>query len=262
MQSVKYCKIIQLNIINSLEYRFNFILKLVSGIVPLLVQVFIWTSVFNFNNITDMFGYDKLKLLVYVAIATGTAKLLSIDNHERIAREIKMGELNFYIIKPLNHMLYWLSSELGSKVFYGLFLTIVFSVISITILKITLLQILLGCIMVLFSIILNFLIFYLISLLSFWFIEISSIFTAVNMIIIFVGGGVIPLDLILGRYVVWSISPFSLMFYVPIKMFVQPMTLYYIGIESLFAVAWIVILLLICNIILNRGLKKYVAVGG
>lgn len=262
MRIVKYIKIFQLNIISSIEYRANFILKLISGIVPLIVQIFLWNNVFRVADKTQIVGYGKLNLIIYIIIATALTKLLAIDNHENIAREIKMGELHTYMVKPINHMAYWLSCEIGSKIFYYILMTGIFTVLNLLTIRTSIIQILLGWVFVFLAMILNYFIFYLISILSFWFVEISSIFTATNMILIFVGGGIIPLDIILNRTLNIVVSPISLIFYFPTNLFVRNSSINLILIEMVIAVAWITFFSLISNSILKIGLKKYIAVGG
>lgn len=258
----KYSKVIQMNINNSLEYRVNFILYLISGIVPILIQIFIWTNIFNFNGISQFMDYSRTSIILYMIIAGSLSKLLSIDNHQKMAGEIKNGGLNQYILKPMNHTVYWLSNEIGSKLIYSLLLFAIFFVISLVSNGFQYSVLFFGVLAIFLAIIINFLIYYLISMLSFWFLDISSIFTAINMIFTFISGGVLPLDILAGANNFLCYIPFGLMIFFPVRIFSirleQNEILFYLVLQ----VVWIVILFIVSLILWKKGLKKYSAIGG
>ncbi len=258
----KYSKVIQMNIYNSLEYRINFILNMVSAVVPILIQVFIWTNIFSFNGINEFKGYSRTNIILYMVIAGSLSKLLSIDNHQKIAGEIKNGGLNQYILKPVNHTVYWISNEIGGKLIYCLLLYTIFFIISSINNVNQLNAILFGGIAMYLGVIINFLLYYLISMLSFWFLDISSIFTAVHMIFIFLYGGVLPLDILAKANNILYYIPFGLTIFFPVRIFSTTIAQHEILFYILLQVLWIVVLFIVSALLWKKGFKKYTAIGG
>lgn len=265
MGLLKYLKVFQINIQSSLVYRLDFVMNLISGVVPLLVQFFIWTNIFKYNSYKSIMGYSLKSMIVYVIIAIAISKLIQSNAHNTIADEIKNGMLNQYLAKPLSHINYWISSEIGSRFLYSTFLYIVFCLLAFTFTgrSFNAAFMILGGIALILAFIINFLIYYILSLLSFWFIEVSQIFSAFGLISLFLSGGVLPIDFFPKQaQLILNAIPFHLIIYFPAKLFTVEMPVNEILKNISLQIFWVFLLGLAGKFCWMKGVKRYTAFGG
>jgi ABC-2 type transport system permease protein len=260
----KYFRILQMNIQNSMAYRVDFLTKLVSGIVPLLIQVFIWTHVYSGNNQGTIRGYTLNGIIFYSLLAIVFTKLTRCYSQHDIASEVRQGLLNQYLSKPMNHTGYWLSREIGGKILNSINLIIIAYFLSIIFKsQVGFLKAFLSCLMLVQGAMISFLIFYSLSMLSFWFIEITQIFTAFDLIFIFLSGGILPIDFF-PDFVqkVLSYLPFHLIVFLPVKIFSSNVSLAFIYRNLGLQLLWIAALVLVAVFSWKKGIKQYSAFGG
>jgi ABC-2 type transport system permease protein len=110
---------------------------------------------------------------------------------------------------------------------------------------------------------LGFLLEALIGMISFWFLEVSSLLFIYMMLSYFLSGHMIPLDLLGGEVnavVQWL--PFKYLAYTPVAIFLGRYEGAALARELAIEFAWVAGLLLACRTAFHRGVRRYSAFGG
>lgn len=253
---------------SAMEYRANFFLSIFAAIIPIFIQTVLWISVYKNSANSVVFGYTFAQIIQYTVIAQLVSRFIRTDFEYEINEDIKTGGLNKFIVRPIGYFTYKLFCFLGQKVVNLFMITILFT-ICIFLLKywlgstVTSIGIVGFCITLILSLTLNFLIFFCVSTLGFWLIEIGFLFEAVRIVIITLSGGIFPLS-IFGLKVIsvldWMPFKYTINFPVDVlnSQIVGWSLIKGIGIQ----LGWILALLILSNLFWHIGSKKYVAVGG
>ncbi len=134
MTGNKYACTFRMGIQEAMEYRFDFVMTLISMVFPVITSVCLWTAVNEGSgNIADT-GYTYPQLLLYTILAALMSKLITGGFEAEINEDIKMGGLNKYLVKPVSYMKYRYCALMGNRLpgtsavihtdgrMYGLFL--------------------------------------------------------------------------------------------------------------------------------------------
>ena len=266
IQKYKIC--IFNNIQASFIYRFQFFSGLFILLIPFIIKICLWKLAFTSNNFEEIRGYTYNEMISYNTFAMVFAYLSTSYFQYNVASEIKDGTLSRYLVKPINHMFYWGSMFIGDKVINFIYV-LVFIVLSGTFYghsiegHITVYNIPFAIIAVFFSAILNFIIYYVISLLAFWFLDISYFFAAVTFIISVISGEIVPIDVMPVFFErLFSIMPFSYSVYFPVQTLMGKLSIHQILFKLVIQILWIILIALIGKLVWNTGIKKYESVGG
>ena len=102
----------------------------------------------------------------------------------------------------------------------------------------------------------------LIGLISFWFLEVSSLLFIYMMINYFLSGHMIPLDW-LGEFGAWvQYLPFKYLAYLPAAIMLGKYTHVELARELSIELSWVLLLLAANRVAFNRGVRRYSAFGG
>jgi len=263
----KYIKIVFVGIQSALEYRMDTFLLLISCFFPILIQIFMWTALFEASEQTVLFNYTYSQMLLYVILATIISKIISADYCSVVAEDIKSGELSKYLIKPVNYFSYIACKFMGDKII-NISVLIFISVIVLTIFIllhdfiITISALFLFVVATFMAMVLKFMISYLISCISFWFTESDGILLAMNVVGLVISGAYFPLDIFGPEVVsVLRILPFYYTIYFSVNIFTGVLSISDIMFGLLLQLTWIIILRLCIMRIWSKGLRLYIAVG-
>ncbi|PIV01527.1 hypothetical protein COS54_00820 [Candidatus Shapirobacteria bacterium CG03_land_8_20_14_0_80_39_12] len=260
----KYWAIFKISWEKSLEYRADFIGHLGMGLINFLVMYFIWSAIFK--NRTFFNGYTFSAMMTYVLMTRFLHFVMRGNIGRQIGDEIKEGKISSYLIKPINYTGWWFSTffaERGYEFFIRMAMLILFFVFFP---KIAVFQGLgrfsLFLAFIFISLIFNFIFNILIACLAFWITDVRLIRSAMMIIIDFLAGATIPLDIMPG--ILRKISnflPFQFVAYFPIKLYQGALSPGQIttGVSLLFF--WIVVLSIIFKYVWLKGVKRYEAVG-
>ncbi|WP_238651750.1 ABC transporter permease [Paenibacillus piscarius] len=260
----KYTKLFQITLQNSIAYRVDFAMGILSGIIPLAVQILLWSNIYSVNQYDTIRGYSLPRILSYILVAIVISKIIQASVYPAIAQEIKSGTLSKYLAKPLDHQIYWLVSELGGKILFTIaaFILLV-TVLFFTGLGISAITLLVGALVLVQALLISFFIYYLLALLSFWFLEVSQIFTAFGLISTFLSGGMIPIDFFpdfLQKLLVFL--PFKYIIYFPITLFTTNLERNYVMTNLAFQFFWVILLFFAGRLMWFVGERRYSAFGG
>ena len=264
----KYAAVFKLGLQNTFVYRWNYVLRAVFGLIPLAGTVFLWRAVFNEKG-SGMQGYDYGSMIYYYLLMILVSNLVTPAEDEwQIAADIREGQINSFLTKPLSYLAYRFCLFLSGRLVYTI----------VTILPIALIFLyyrdfirlpsdlstyFFAGVSLVMSGLIQFFISYAVSMMAFWILEISTVVFIVYSFEYFLGGQMFPIDLMpAGFQAVMKWLPFYYELFCPIAIFLERLQ----GAEMLQALAiqtgWVIILWAFARFMWKRGLGHYQAVGG
>lgn len=244
----------------SLVYRIDLFLMLFFEAFTLLFLIYLWFSVYNQGSYVG--DYTLKNLIFYYIFMNFISSSINAWNVARQMEDfISSGEVSVYLVKPLSFMLDMFFDNLGGMIqrlliHFSLALGIFF------IFKPFLYSNLFHFIISLFiAIIINFLIFYILGLSTFYFGVNFGISFFVFGIIQFFSGALIPLDVLPEAFLnISDYLPFKFLVFIPVS--VLSGKLEWGSLYLLEGGMWIVILFILAKILYSNGLKRYESYGG
>jgi ABC-2 type transport system permease protein len=260
----KYLKPMMLSFQAVFQYRMNVVLYMIFGLIPLVALILLWHSLFETQS--NIQGYTLEMMITYVIIAKLIELLLIPEMHWSINEEIQSGELSKYLIKPFSYFGYWFSNNLGNKIIH--LLMSVIPIIPIIFLNRdyfllpTLKYTFLFILSIVGALILYYMIYYLISLFSFYFVEISSFFFTVDIVLELLSGSLIPLEFLPAPLnTITQFLPFSYLIHFPVNVYLGNLSGTEIVNGLISQVIWSLVFYVLIRVLWKKGLNKYESVG-
>ena len=264
----KYFAAFALSVMKSMEYRTDFFLGILNSLVVIVVQFFLWTAVFAGSPQALVNGYTYPQLIAYTVFSGIVSKLAAAGFEQEIAEDIKLGGLNKFLAQPVNYALFRFMSFLGGKVTHlvagaVLSLALVASFGGVWGIQRDPKSVSMFFAAVLLGLVMNFLIFYIVSSLAFVMTEVWGVFIAMRQGSFLLGGGIFPLDMMGdGIRSVVRFLPFEYTVFFPVSILNGRIAGGEILRGFLFQALWIAALALAAHLAWRAGLKKHIAVGG
>jgi ABC-2 type transport system permease protein len=264
----KYSKAFELGFQTALEYRINFIISLISAAYPIIIQSFLWTAIYNASTEAVVYGYSYRQMIAYTFLAGLISRIVRTGFEYEIMDDVKNGKYSKFLVQPLGYFPYRLCSYFGHKLPN---LTIILAILAVVLfglnffwgVQIELVRILLFLLVLALAVALNFLIFYCISAVAFWIIEIGFLFEGIRIVTILLSGGIFPLEVFGQRFVqIMKLLPFKYTVSYPINVLNGKITLLETAEGMLMQLLWIFLCYLLAQYLWRQGGKRYVAVGG
>lgn len=264
----KYLKVFDIGLQNTFVYRWNFFLRSLFNLVPLAGTVFIWRAMFAESK-GEIAGYDYASMVYYFVLAMIVNNLVTPTEDEwQIAADIRDGQINSFLTKPMNYLGYRTSLFLSYRLLYTLvtivpvICVIIYFRHTVTLPKewITWPLFALSLAMAAF---IQFFIAYSLAMMAFWILEISTIVFILYSFEYFLSGQIFPLDIMPASIQsALKVMPFYYEIFFPIQVFLEKAT----GEELVAGLAiqaiWFFITLAVARLMWARGTRHYQAVGG
>ena len=264
----KYTKIFGVGLQNTLVYRWNFLLRAFFDIVPLVGTVFLWRAIFRSRD-QAIGSYDFSGMVFYFLLTIFASNLITpTDDEWQIAADIRDGQINALLAKPVDYLGYRMSLFLGYRATSSLFtLPIVFLLFACFHQYLTFPQHFLTWICAGISLgmaaFLQFFLAYAVAMLAFWILEISTVVFIIFSFEYFLSGHLFPLDLLprwLGEVLVWL--PFTYELYFPVAVFQEKVAGDALVKGLLIQAGWVAVAWAVGRIMWTKGLQRFQAVGG
>src|SRR3954464_4807264 len=197
----KYLTVFNLGLQNTFVYRWNYFLRAVLGLIPLAGTVFLWRAVFKERG-GGMHGYDYGTMIYYYLLMILVSNLVTPSEDEwQIAADIRDGQINSFLTKPLSYLAYRFSLFLSSRVVYTIVTLLPIAVIfylfrqyialprDVTTWAVSIFSLLLAAAM-------QFFITYSLAMMAFWLLEISTIVFIVYSFVYYLGAHMFPVAII------------------------------------------------------------------
>src|SRR5437667_5502984 len=196
----KYLSVFNIGLQNTFVYRWNYFLRALFGLIPLAGTVFLWAAVFKERG-GGLHGYDYGSMIYYYLLTILVSNLVTPTEDEwQIASDIREGQINSFLTKPVSYLAYRFSIFLSGRLVYTAvtlppialiflyyrhyivlpehFMTYVYALISL-----------------LMAAFMQFFITYSLAMMAFWILEISTIVFIVYSFEYFLGGQMFPIDI-------------------------------------------------------------------
>lgn len=250
-----------------LTYKFNYVCNLLSKMLAVFSQYFIWKALLSKQEIVTPVGNVGFQdMVTYTLISIFISTVINSNVILDLNDKIKTGQIALDIVKPLNYRRYLFFDSIGKNLYNVIYLLLPTMIISIALFGIKLPSAEYGFIfltsLILGSVI-NFLLCLCLGSLGFWFNQLWILNRLVNDLLSLFSGKLIPLwffpSLLLKLA---DCLPFKMVYSVPIYIFLEKYGQYEMMRMLLLQSIWIIILAGVSNIIWKKGMDKMVVQGG
>lgn len=264
----KYWSIFKISFEQEFAYRLNFILWRVRNVFQILLTYFLWSTVFT-NPQTQIFGYDRTKILTYVFGIMIVRALVFSARAMDVSGDISNGDLSNYLVKPMSYFKYWFMRDVSSKALNLIFAAVEFVTLFLILkppffFQTSPLTLFIFMISIILAILIYFFLLFLISSIPFWAPEIGwgSHFLVTVVIIEALSGSLFPINILptILQSIVMA-TPFPYLIYFPVEVYLTNVSGAALVGGLMVAIAWTGILWFTLNFVWQRGLKVYQAIG-
>lgn len=264
----KYSRTFEMGFQVAMEYRINFAISLISAAYPIFIQSFLWTALYRNTSESDLFGYTYRQIIAYTFLAGLVSRIVRTGFEYEIMDDVKTGKFSKFLVQPLGYFPYRLANFFGQKL---ISLAMILSILAVMLIGLNVFwdvslqfsRIMVFLLTLPLAMALNFLIFYCISSIAFWIVEIGFLFEGVRIVIVLLSGGIFPLEVFGDRFVqITSLLPFKYTVNYPINVLNGKIPTSDIVPGLLIQCIWIAACVGLANVLWRVGSKRYVAVGG
>ena len=264
----KYISVFNIGLQNTFVYRWNYFLRALFALIPLAGTVFLWSAVFKERG-GGLQGYDYGSMIYYYLLTILVSNLVTPTEDEwQIAADIREGQINSLLTKPMSYLTYRFSIFLSGRLVYT-FVTLPPIALIFLYFRdyITLphdpLTYVIATMSMVMSALIQFFITYSLAMMAFWILEISTIVFIVYSFEYFLGGQMFPIDIMPPAVqAVMKWLPFYYELFCPIAIFLERLK----GAELIQALiiqtGWLFAAWAWAHFMWKRGLGHYQAVGG
>ncbi|HEX5176992.1 MAG TPA: ABC-2 family transporter protein [Chthoniobacteraceae bacterium] len=265
---MKYWKVFEIGLQNTFVYRWNFLLRAVFGIVPLIGTVFIWRAIFEARG-AAIGGYEYATMIFYFLLTILVDNLVTPTEDEwQIAADIRDGRISAFLIKPLNYLGYRLTLYASYRLLYTVVTLVPIAFVlwwfrAYLLLPDFPLTWVVFAVSVAMAGLLQFFLAYALAMLAFWILEISTVVFILYSFEYFLSGQIFPLDIMpawLHGFVQWS--PFTYELFFPVQIYMERVEGAALWRGLALQAGWVCAMWLIATLMWRRGVSRYQAVGG
>jgi ABC-2 type transport system permease protein len=263
-----YLKVFDVSLQNTFVYRWNFLFRSLFGLLPLLGTIFIWGAIFDAKG-AAIGTFDFGAMVYYFLLVMFLNGLITTTDDEwQVATDIREGQLNAYLIKPIDYMLYRFSLFAGNRLLYTIVTLPIVAVLFFTfrnflVFPSDLQHWILALVSIVLAGLLQFSISFSIALLAFWVLEISTFVFIIYSFEYFLSGQMFPLAMMpshLREALLWTPFPYEM--YFPVALFMGRIPADEIARGLVIQAVWVLIAFVAARVCWQKGLRRYGAYGG
>src|SRR4030081_2312857 len=118
MKIDKYISVFNIGLQNTFVYRWNYFLRALFGLIPLAGTVFLWRAIFHERG-GGLHGYDYGSMIYYYLPPPLVNNLVTpTEDKWKIAADIREGQINSLLTKPISYLAYRFSIFLSRRLVY------------------------------------------------------------------------------------------------------------------------------------------------
>ena len=268
VNAAKYVSVFNIGLQNTFVYRWNYFLRALFGLIPLAGTVFLWAAVFKERG-GGLHGYDYSSMIYYYLLTLLVSNLVVPTEDEwQIAADIREGQINALLTKPMSYLAYRFSIFLSGRLVYTFVTLPPIALLFLyfrayIVLPTDALTYVLTVISIVMAGFIQFFITYSLAMFAFWILEISTIVFIVYSFEYFLGGQMFPIDIMPPAVqAVMKWLPFYYELFCPVAIFLGRLK----GADLVQALAtqtgWLLLAWMWARFMWQRGLGHYQAVGG
>lgn len=234
----KYIALIRVGIQRELVYRTNFCIGIFSTVLLFVVEVAIWSAVYQGKEEVGSISYNSI--MIYTVMTLLLQRLLGGGTDEEIGNDFQSGNIVTSLLTPLNLGVKYSMQELGKGLLNAFVLLLVF-----------------------FSYILFSILNYMLGILTFWSHSNIGLYMLKMACVNIFSGMFIPLTFypsILRGFCM--VLPFQSIYYFPLTIVMGEANRAQIADGILLQLGWIAGLFLLCRLMNKNAMRRIVIQGG
>lgn len=252
-----------------LVYRGDFALGTLMRFLPIVTQIFLWTAVFASAGTGRIEGFNRNDVVAYYLLTMIARAFSSMPGlASGIGRQVRDGEIKKFLIQPIDLMGFLFLSRLAHKLVYYAVATAPFALVFYLCRDYFpgwpephVLAAFLFSLVVSFA--LGFFMECAMGMISFWFLEVSSLLFVYMLFTFFFSGHMFPLEFLPEPwYTIVGFLPFKFLAYFPAAVFLGKIEgdAMIRGLVEL--VAWTAFFAVLSRVLMHRGFRRYSGFGG
>jgi ABC-2 type transport system permease protein len=263
-----YLRVFDVGLQNTFVYRWNFFIRSIFGILPLLGTVFIWGAIFEAKG-QGINSFDYGSVVFYFLLVLFLQGLVTpTDDEWEVANDIREGQIGTFIVKPIDYVLYRFSLFCSNRLLYAAVTLPVVAVLFFCYRQYVVWPTdwfvwLITIWSTAMAALLQFFISLSIAFLAFWMLEISTVVFIIYSFEYFLSGQMFPIAFmpaVVRDVLVWLPFPYELSF--PVVVFMERVHGAEIWSGLVIQAFWVVVTGLIAKGMWRIGLNYYETVGG
>jgi len=266
----KYWHVINVGIQNTLVYRVNFLFRASFALIPLIATISLWRAVFaSKNSDPSVVGYSLAGMISYYLLVTIVDAFTAVNEDDwQIAADIKDGNINQFLLKPIDYLWYRLCLFFAGRAIYVIAAAVpvslfVFLQRQYFVLPANLPTASLFVLSMTMTALLQFFMSYTMAMLAFWVLEVSTFIFILFAFEYIAGGHLFPLDILPPLVAkLLNFTPFPYQMFFPVSIYLGRVTGAELWQGLIIQASWLLIFYGLARAIWNRGIRRYTAVGG
>ena len=261
--------ILRISIEERLVYRGDFALGTLMRFLPIVTQVFLWGAIFAANQREMIAGYTYHNFVAYYLLTMVSRAFSSMPGlASGIARQVREGEVKKYLIQPVDMITMLLLARVAHKLVYYVVAAAPFALVFYICRSYfpgwPPAEVMAAYVV---SLVLSFLLgFFLeatLGLISFWFLEVTSLLFVYMLFNFFFSGHMFPLDMLPEPWsTLVNFLPLKYLAYFPAAVFLGKVQGAELVQGLLVQAAWVVAFIGLCRWTYARGVNRYSGYGG
>ncbi|MBS0265839.1 MAG: ABC-2 family transporter protein [Planctomycetes bacterium] len=262
-----------------LAYRGDFAFGTLVRFLPIVSSIFLWSAIYGRDDSQVINGYKLPDMIAYfLLVMVGRAFSSMPGLASGIARDVRDGTIKKYLTQPVDMLMYLFWARVAHKLVYylvatGPFVFVFYLCRSYFAYAPDLATIGAFILSLVIAFLIGFLMESLIGLISFWFLEVSSLIFIFMMVNYFLSGHMAPLPWLMKIFgddaasqgtarLVMMLMPFQYLAYFPAALMLGKHTGADLWQHLAVGAGWVLVLLLANRIVFARGVRRYSAFGG
>jgi ABC-2 type transport system permease protein len=265
----KYWHVLSIGIQNTLVYRVNFLFRAVFGLVPLMATIYLWRTIYAGKTSDNVAGYSLRAMISYYLVVTLVDMLTAVAEDDwQVAGDIKDGNISQFLLKPIDYLTYRLCLFTSGRVIYTAVAIVpvalfIFYLREYFVLPADFATFGWFIVSVALTALLQFFSSYVMALLAFWVLEVSTYIFILYAFEYIAGGHLFPLDILppaIAR--VLELTPFPYQLYFPVSIYLGQTHGPALWRGLVIQACWVALFYALARFVWARGIRKYSAVGG
>lgn len=257
---MKYWQTYQNAVTTNLIYRGNLLLRMLTIAINILVTSFMWLAVFRFSSRDTIAGINANQMIIYLIFVNVLSLIFFPAPIFTLSNLIRTGNLSVILLRPINYFTQSFWTYVGQAtpylIIYGLAIGLgspvmrmgwAYGIGSLLLIGLTFLM--------------YFLLISLISLTSFWLIQVWPLRPVINALFLLLGGQAFPLQILPKTWQWLTLNPFSLAGNQLTLLLLGKLSQPQLWRDSGMALLWLIITTILLKKIWRRGIQSYEGVG-
>ena len=266
----KYLHVFAIGIQNTLVYRVNFLFRAAFGLIPLAGTLYVWRAIYGGKEAGAQISHYALSGMVsYYLLVTFVDALTAVAEDDwQIAADIKDGNISQFLLKPLDYLAYRLCLYISGRAIYTTVALVPVAIFTFVLREdfvwaASPAAVGLFALSVVLAGLLQFFIAYLMALLAFWVLDVSTFIFIQFAFEYLASGHLFPLDILPAWLAqLLKLTPYPYLCYFPVSIYLGRVTGAELWQGLAIQTAWVLLGYALARYVWSRGIRKYSAVGG